>query len=250
MVEVVFAAQSEFQGAGPQRSHKRSSGCGRCQFAGVLAGRAFTLIEILVVIAIIGVLAAMVVPSLPALLGGKGVSQAVANVEAAFEFAKREACSRGSYVYLAFINTTNSSGNPEIRLAAVISADGSPTNTTASNLRPLSKVVKIENMKLVGYPDLSPGVQALAAASQGGPADYVASFGPAGFSFTVGGQSFDRGFVIFSPDGNALPAAESPMFRPLTSVGLVQMKGNAVMPHDGAIVTYLGSTGRVEVVRP
>lgn len=64
----------------------------------------FTLVEMLAVIAIIGFSTALAVPSLPSLLGTKGISKAVNDTSGILELARTEAMARKTYVWVSFLN--------------------------------------------------------------------------------------------------------------------------------------------------
>jgi prepilin-type N-terminal cleavage/methylation domain-containing protein len=210
--------------------------------AGPVAG--FSLIELLVVIAIIGVLAAMTVPALPSMLGAKGVSQAVENTSGILELARTESMARKTYVYVAFLNATNAFGNSELRIGAVSSLDGS-TNSDTNNLRAITKALKIDKTRMVkSAGELPANVRALATNAT----NFLSFPGPA---FRVGNVDFSAADVItFSPNGEALPSADSLNFIPQLDIGLVPTKGTAPQTNDGAVVRYLGGSGSVQIFRP
>lgn len=203
---------------------------------------AFTLVELLVVMAIIGILAALVVPALPSLLGSQGLSRAVSDVGGIMELARVEATSRHTYVYVGFTNTTTF-GNSELRIGAVSSKDGT-TDQSSTNLIPLTRLVKIQNVKIVDRGELPAVVPATEST------DFVSGFTNR-LNFSVGSQSFDGApVVIVSPQGEVVPGAGSGFFKPAARVGLVPTKGVTPMTNDGAVVVYRGGSGTIETIRP
>ena len=215
----------------------------------------FTLVEMLAVIAIIGLLTALAVPSLPSLLGSKGIAKGIGDTAGILEMARTEAMARKTYVWVSFLNR-DVSGTSELLIGAVSSLDGS-TDSSASNLRPLTKVIRIPN--LVRSADEQglkiPGnVKGLVPEPVGSEPKFgfVTSGGP---EFTVGNTKFTSGSaptIIFSPNGEILPSAGSMNFIPKADVGLVPTKGTFVQSNgsDGAIIRILGGSGRVQIFRP
>jgi len=210
----------------------------------------FTLVELLLVVALIGIMLALVTPMIAGLVGSKGMTRAITEVASILEQCKTEAITRRSYVYVSFINDTNSSNNSELRIGAVISRDGSGSNVAATNLRPLTKVLKIENVRAVDYSALPTSIKNLAPDEVRDPADYVNNFTAPGVGFSIAGQTFDTGIVIISPKGEILPQQNSRMYRPQAVVGLVAMRSQSVNPNDGAIVSFQGTSGVVNITRP
>lgn len=122
--------------------------------------------------AIIGILAAVTVPALPSILGGRGVQKAVGDVSGILELSRAEAMARRTYVYIGFANVTNLLGNSEIQIGAMSSLDGS-TNTGTANLRPISKLIKVDRAALVDFSGLPSGVRSAASADIRTNSEYV-----------------------------------------------------------------------------
>ena len=204
---------------------------------------AFTLLELLVVIAIIGMLAALTVPAVPSILGARGVAKAVEDTSGILELARTEAMARRTYVYVAFLNT-NSFGNSEIRIGAVASLDGS-TDASTNNLRPIAKALKVERTMLTN------AIPAQVSGLISNPA-FGMSNATGLPAFTVGNVVFDGApyGVIFSPNGEALATASSMSFLSKVDLGLVATKGTTPQTNDGAAVRYLGGSGNIQVFRP
>lgn len=210
--------------------------------------RGFTLVELLIVIAILGILMAVVAPSLPSLLGAKAIGKAANEVAAVLERARAEAMSRRTYIYVGFLNSTNAAGNSELRIGAAASLDGT-SSTTATNLRALTRVNPMENMQMTDLGGLPQSVQSKA------PPDLTnfVSTSATKVSFSIGQENFTNvPGIIISPQGELLPAAASFSFLPSASIGLVPTRKTTPLTNgkDGAIVTYRGGSGRIEITRP
>jgi prepilin-type N-terminal cleavage/methylation domain-containing protein len=207
----------------------------------------FSLVELLVVIAILSILVTLTTPAIQSILGAKGIGRGLNDVASILELARTEAMARRTYVYVGFENTTDASGNAELRIAAAESPDGSGATTTG--LLPVSKMVRLENLRLTNYSGLPQAVRD-AATNASNNASYVSGMTVAGITFTNGQQVFDGNMLVISPEGEILPSADSPVFRERAHVGLVGMKGATPMTNDGGLVTFDGGAGAITITRP
>ena len=117
----------------------------------------FTLLEILVALAITGVLAALTGPNLSAWLNRNEVQQATDAIQLALEDAQRQAIRRGKSCTIKFTNGTGN--NPTVYRQITASEPGClvATNTNASSLNlPEEIFMVVNNFPLQGS---SPGVQ-------------------------------------------------------------------------------------------
>jgi prepilin-type N-terminal cleavage/methylation domain-containing protein len=213
---------------------------------------AFTLVEMLVVIGVISILLIAVVPAFNSINAARGVTRAMNQVSSALELARAEAMATRSYVYVGFVNTTNSDGNAELRCGAVISIDGS-SDTTAANLRPVSKLLKLPSILMTNYTNLPASVKAATDVSIQTDSDYVISFPVTAYlKDKFNDSAFDScPTVQISPQGEILHSLNPAVFfRTTTSVGLVPTHGTVPGTTDGAIVSYYGGTGQLRLTRP
>lgn len=205
--------------------------------------------------AIIGILAAVTVPALPSILGGRGVQKAVGDVSGILELCRAEAMARRTYVYIGFANVTNLLGNSEIQIGAMSSLDGS-TNTGTANLRPISKLIKVDRAKLVDFSGLPSGVRSAASADIQTNSQYVTGpdfantidFSPIGTAF----KNASPRSITLTPQGEVLNTTNTAYFRRYARVGIAPARGTKVPADgvDGAVVTYHGGSGRVSTFRP
>jgi prepilin-type N-terminal cleavage/methylation domain-containing protein len=117
----------------------------------------FTLLEILVALAITGILAALTGPNLLAWLNSNRVQQATDAIQLALEDAQRQAIRRGKSCTIKFTNGTGN--NPTVYRQITASEPGClvATNTNASSLNlPEEIFMVVNNFPLQGS---SPGVQ-------------------------------------------------------------------------------------------
>ncbi len=212
---------------------------------------AFTLIELLVVIAIIGILASVAIMGFKNIVTSHGVTQAAVDVAGILEFARSEAVSRQSYVWVGITEATNA-GVLEVQMAAVYSADGT-TNASSDNLVPLSRVVRARNAGLTNFSALKQGTRDLLSTNAPTPAEFAnSSAGIVLTSFPTAG--FKNTTITFTPRGEAMlrgvPTATDG-FDPLIVIGLLPARGNAKdsSGKDDAAVILDGSTGMARVLR-
>jgi prepilin-type N-terminal cleavage/methylation domain-containing protein len=135
---------------------------------------AFTLIEMLIVIAIIAFLSALTLPSLQGLLGVSGVRGGSSTVLAAFDQARAAAIENGTDVYVGFPpgNFTDP-GDPNTRFSALIVFRGAKIDEAVGTLRPLTRwlrlpsgvVMQITNMTLGTVTNASTNIPLLAGAT-------------------------------------------------------------------------------------
>ncbi|MFN2477279.1 MAG: Tfp pilus assembly protein FimT/FimU [Chthoniobacterales bacterium] len=217
------------------------------------AASAFTLLELMVAIGIMAIIMTLVVPAVKGINGSRGLTRGINDVSGILELARAEAMATRSYVYVGFANTTNSDGNSELRIGAVISIDGS-SSTAASNLRAVSKLSKIANVRMTDYNSLPQVVKSAADTSLQTSADYVINFTPQ--TSYLQGKFNDRSLdtcptLAIAPQGEVLNLySPTVFFRTTSSVGLVPTHGTNPVTTDGAIVSYYGGTGQLRVTRP
>ncbi len=203
------------------------------------------------VIGVISILLVAVIPAFNSINSGRSFASAVDQVTGALESARAEAMATRTYVYVGFVNTVNSNGTAELRCGAVASLDGS-ANTAATNLRPVSKLLKLPNILMTNYATLPAVVKSVADVSLQTDADYVINF-PA--TIYLKDKFNDPAFdscptVQVSPQGEILHSLNSAVFfRTTTSVGLVPTHGTTPITTDGAIVSYYGGSGQIRVTR-
>ena len=210
--------------------------------------RAFSLIELLVVLNIIAYLVWFTAPALFSILTGQGVSEAAYDVSAAVEQARNEAVSRRTYVWLAMQEEVRD-GNLGLRIGAVRSKDGK-ANTSASNLIPIGKPLLVSHVGLVeiGLPGTN---NVFTTAPTNGAVDLTVALG--GARFQIGKVSFDQGrTVTFMPRGeattNAAPTASSG-FDPLMLLSLRQTHGTKRATGNDISVAIDGSVGTPVIYR-
>lgn len=223
---------------------------------------AFSLIELLSVMAIIGMLSVAAVPALNTIKGAGGVSKAGYDIAGVMEQARSYAMARNTFVFvgIAEVDGTQpesavqtSSGVGRVMLAAVASKNGRK-NMDTSNLMPVSKIYRFDNVHLddqVGTAGnlARPAVDANNKVASG---SFVMDSAYA-FDWPVGGSarySFKK-VICFSPSGAVSNDLTTGDFAKWMEVGLVEARGNAVPAAPNAAAVLLdGVTGSVSVYRP
>jgi prepilin-type N-terminal cleavage/methylation domain-containing protein len=117
----------------------------------------FTLLEILVALAITGILAALTGPNLSAWLNRNEVQQATDAIQLALEDAQRQAIRRGKSCTINFTNPTGTGPTVYSQITATEAGCLVATNTNASSLNlPQEVFMVVDNFPTLGS---SPGVQ-------------------------------------------------------------------------------------------
>jgi prepilin-type N-terminal cleavage/methylation domain-containing protein len=196
---------------------------------------AFSLIELLVVVAIIGILAAVTIPAFNSIGQARGVTEAGFQLASAMDLARSEAVARQTYVWMA-VRQTNIEGSTALRLGMVYSRDGT-TNTSSTNLQPIGRVVTLLR---TGLTNSTNGVDL--SALNNAPA------------FNIGSVSFaNAAGVLFTPGGEAMTnmaPSQYTGFTPLIGAELRQSKGTSLIPNNWASISLDGSTATPFLSRP
>jgi prepilin-type N-terminal cleavage/methylation domain-containing protein len=211
------------------------------------SNRGFTLVEMMVVLAIICILAVISVPVITSLMGAKNLDRGTYDLAGVIEQARDEAVTRQTYVWLGITPVQTSIGM-EIQVAMVCSKDGTGTNTAQSNLTSLSKIIHISSIALTKWSSLKASTQNLFTNAI--PASV--STNTTGISFTVGQTQFTGTTLTFTPGGEVLlkgAASSDDGFNSWIDVSLQQAHGTTVsLGADDASVLIEGATGAVKIV--
>ncbi len=207
------------------------------------SAEAFSLIELLIVVAIMGLLAAFALPAFQSISQARGVSEAAYQIAATVELARSEAVSRQTYVWMGMQPQTNS-GNLDLRLGLVYSRDGT-ANTNTTNLQPIGRSLLIQRVSLENAANLSVGT------SLGSPTDLSGYSG--GATFQIGQVNFNSGRTItFTPMGevstNATPSATNG-FDPRLAIGMQGVHGTVTINNNDIAVVVDGSVGIPTIYR-
>lgn len=209
---------------------------------------AFSLVELLTVVAIMGLLTSMAMPAMMSIVGARNVPSAATKIADMLEFARNESMTRQTYVWVGFQNATNRSGNRELRAAVFASDDGTPDGASYQ----LSKIVKMEDVKLTGFNELQTKTQDLLPNDLRPLRESVDNSDASGITLAAGGTTFER-VLTFTPRGEAMLNARPGLdtgFNRLVDVSVRATRGLAE-PSAGAydaMVLAGGSSGKVEIL--
>ncbi len=207
----------------------------------------FSLIELMVVIAVVGLIAALSVPALSGFGDSRRLTGAAYDASGLLELARSEAVARQTYVWAGFTNVIDQ-GSAEIRMAAVFPKDGSGDNLAPGNLGNLSRTVRVANAELSAWPDLSTEIREM---ESGQTPDSLATNSD-GIEFQVGNTTFERS-ITFTPRGQAMLEGRinpDSGYNPLVDVSFRQTRGLDVPDgaHEASILIE-GATGSVRILR-
>jgi prepilin-type N-terminal cleavage/methylation domain-containing protein len=221
----------------------------------------FTLIELVMVMAIMLLVLGFAAPSVVGILKGKKIEQALSTVTGVLEQARMEAATQNAYLWTGFLNVAakdSKSGVDELWLMTFRGKSGeSRIPSVAENVLPVTALQRVEGVNMVEALKLPDLVKALLPATYKDVAVATKSETKLTWKGTAasGAKEFDR-ILLFTPRGEALwetgSATVLPLSEPNFVVGLARTQNGAVAPNerDMAIVIVAGVTGRVSVGRP
>jgi prepilin-type N-terminal cleavage/methylation domain-containing protein len=221
----------------------------------------FTLIELVMVMAIMLMVLGFAAPSVVGILKGKKIEQALSTVTGVLEQARMEAATQNAYLWTGFLNVAakdSSSGVDELWLMTFRGKSGeSRIPALADNILPVSALQRVEGVSLVEVDKLPERVKALLPVTYKDIASATKSETKLTWKGTPtsGAKEFDR-IMLFTPRGEALWETGSPTTLPLSEPSFVaalsRTQNGNVAPNekDMAFVMVAGVTGRVSVGRP
>lgn len=196
----------------------------------------FSLVELLIVIALVAIMTALAVPAFVSIAQGQGMKRAINSTSDLLEIARSEAMAKSTWTWVGIVDSTSSNAakSAEILIAGVISRDGT-SNTATANLSTLAKPLRIAD------------VTVLTTATPWSSNATVVKNSSYQFSATVNGQAqtFSGAVVAFSPQGEALitPSSVSRWLE----IGLREMRGTTPMTNKTASLRISGVSGQVVV---
>lgn len=176
--------------------------------------RAFSLVELIVVIAIIVLIAGLAVPALNGIKGGNDLTTNAYRLQETLDQARTYAMARNSYVLVGITEQPPALGAPAILISVVATKDGT-RNFTAANLTQVSRLIRLEDLKIAPASNPSPARPA---------DDFDTAAASTTFKYPLSGTqkyTFDRA-IEFSPEGMAYIHASTPTLARGGSVICVQ----------------------------
>jgi prepilin-type N-terminal cleavage/methylation domain-containing protein len=228
-----------------------------------MCGRAsgFTLVELVMVMAIMLLVMGFAAPSVVGILKGKKIEQALSTVTGLLEQARMEAATQNTYIWTGFLNVAakdSGSGVDELWMMTFRGRAGeSRIPTTADDILPVSTLQRVEGVNVVQTDILPEAVKVLMPAPMRDVASATKSTTKITWKGTAatGPRDFEQ-LLLFTPRGEALWETGSPTTLPLPEpnfiIGLARTQNGVPAPNDKdmAFVSVAGVTGRVNVGRP
>lgn len=235
------------------------------------ASRAFSLLELLIVVGISGLLLALMAPAFTYIKGGTDVTSAAYTIKGVLEAARTHAKANNTYTWVGFSGSIGSTVTGKVALYVVASKDGTDLGTSVNqppdnriditpNVTPVGKVMRLDNAHIgdtgTPQPAPSPAPEFETRASVninyriGASGDQYNS----DYYFIEQGTQFDR-WIRFSPRGEAVVKGGATKITQYAEVGLLPTHGTAlaagINPASGNLVAIQisGFGGNVRIYR-
>jgi prepilin-type N-terminal cleavage/methylation domain-containing protein len=191
---------------------------------------AFTLIELLIVIAIVAMLSALTLPAFNSIRNAGGLTKSANDIAGILEQARAYAMAQNTYTWVGF--RRDNADTPSDTLVVGVIASKTGSTNPAVDAVPLGKLARFDNVKIV---ELSPSPAPTAATDQ-----LINST----LAFTNGTNKFISQVIRWDSRGEA--RISSSLSR-LIEIGLQSAGRNA---SNNAAVQISGLSGTVIVYRP
>lgn len=236
---------------------------------------AFTLLELLMVIGIMGLLFAMMGPAFNALKAGGDLTRAATEIQGILEQARAYAMANNTYVYAGLqevdqISPTTNTGTGRVAIAVVASTTGmrpytnSPAVLPVANITPLGKARYFENVHITNAGTLTQATNMTKRPGQSGSSipstsvtDLSAATAVTAFPWPLTGTAkynFANMVVEFSPQGTATIQTNTGSLSSISQyieIALLPTRGNVATANaNQAAIQINGLTGAVRVYRP
>ena len=237
---------------------------------------AFTLLELLIVVGIIGLLLVLIAPAFTYIKGGTDVTSAAYTIQGVLDTARTYAKANNTYTWVGFFEEDVSSTTPgmpgvgRLVMSIVASKDGTiiydPTNLAQQDLTTrvlqVGKLAKIDNVHLWTHTDAPsgagstfdtrPNVLSTYCIGSSSPAASTIPFGyPVGNPAPAAQYTFVKA-IQFSPRGEARINNNSNALQAVAEIGLEPTHGATVpasIPANVVAVQFTGVGGDARIYR-
>ena len=232
--------------------------------------RAFTLLELLIVVGIIGLLLVLLAPAFTTIKGGTDVTSAAYTIKGVLDAGRTYAKANNTYTWVGFAGSIGSTVTGSVALVVVASKDGTDLGTSVNQVGnrvnitagviPVGKVMRLDNAHIgdTGTPQPSPS-----------PAPEFETRAPVIVNYRIGATGtqydsdyyfieqetqFDR-WIRFSPRGEAVVKGGATQINQYAEVGLLPTHGTtlaaSINPASGNLVAIQisGIGGNVRIYR-
>ena len=232
--------------------------------------RAFTLIELLIVVGIIGLLLVLIAPAFTTIKSGADVTSAAYTIKGVLETARTHAQANNTYTWVGFAGSIGETVTGNVALVAVTSKNGTDLGTSinqvgnrvdiTTGLRPIGKVMRLDNAHIgdTGMPQPSPSpapeFETRASVNVNYRLGASGSQYNSDYYFVEQGTQFDR-WIRFSPRGEAVVKGGGTQITQYAEVGLLPSHGTTlaatINPATGNLlaVQISGFGGNVRIYR-
>lgn len=214
--------------------------------------KAFTLIELLTVMAVIGLLTTLCIPALSSLTKGGQMNQSVAELAGLLDQARQYAISQNTYVWVALSPDIASTDGPQLGVTVLASKTGVDPAPAGGNYGavPNDQIALISKPKAFSqFKFEEAGVFGIGKIPNL-PTRTAANVGTASFSIKLPGASSATTFsrvITFTPAGEAR-VTSSPI--DLIEFGVHPTRGSVTDDNNVAVLRVNGLTGQTTVYRP
>lgn len=240
---------------------------GALRFSTIQCRNAFTLLELLIAVGIIGLLLVLIAPALTTIKGGTDVTSAAYTIKGALDTARTHAKAKNTYTWVGFADSIGSNVTGSVALSVVASKDGTDLGTSVNlvgnrvditaGVTPIGKVIRLANAHIgdTGTPaNDGTDFESRAAVNVNYRIGAAGAAYNSDYYFIAQGTQFDR-WIRFSPRGEAVVKGGSTQITQYAEVGLLPTHGTAVAaminPASGNLVAIQisGFGGNVRIYR-
>lgn len=214
--------------------------------------RAFSLIELLTVTAIVATLSMVTIPAVQSLRGAGSVNRAIADLSGTLELARTHAMANRTYVrvLLASVDPAGGRLNPGTVALVVYAADGSTRSadmTDPAAWPMLSRPLVLENLQVADGIQGAGGISTVADATPSGqnvPGELMSAFGRSVPG--VGTVQFDQ-VIQFGPNGEARVGFDQPARH--IKLGMSRPDASGPAAANAFALRISGVNGSINVLR-